>query len=434
MALRSLPSLRVWLQSTSLLAVVAGYTALFAFGSSLAEAERLERHQRLVEQIRNGLSTGELSLPLPQGFGVQAALVPGESRDESPTLRRIDGAYWLTSRSTLPSLASRNALMEVRQNITASIQSQRRDQLLLIAAAGMSLLLVSLLFRLVLWRGLIQPLQSLADELSFLGADSLGQRTLDPVGQSQELQPIVEAFNQLQSRLAEAWQRERRFVDGVAHELRTPITVIFGHAQSLQAELPEATQAKVALIAAEAERLGGLVSVMLDLARSDAGRLTLELETLDPELVVLDAYERLQALAPDQLRLAPPSEGEMPCIKADAERLQQCLAALVDNALRYSTGDVQLAVSASGDSVILHVRDQGPGIPEGERAQVLERFVRGSTSIGTRGSGIGLATVNLLMEAMQGELLISEVPGGGADMQLCFRSSARPTSYRPPAL
>ena len=58
MALSSLPSLRVWLQSTSLLAVVAGYSALFVFGSSLAEAERLERHQRLVEQIRSGLSTG----------------------------------------------------------------------------------------------------------------------------------------------------------------------------------------------------------------------------------------------------------------------------------------------------------------------------------------------------------------------------------------
>ncbi|WP_186571664.1 HAMP domain-containing sensor histidine kinase [Synechococcus sp. PROS-U-1] len=426
MALRSLPSLRVWLQSTSLLAVVAGYTALFAFGSSLADAERLERHQRLVNQIRNGLSTGELSLPLPQGFGVQVALVPADSRDESPTLRLIDGSYWLASRSTLPSLASSNALLEVRQNITASIQSQRRDQLLLIAAAGMSLLLVSLLFRVVLWRGLITPLRSLADELSSLSADSLGQRTLDPDGQSQELQPIVEAFNQLQSRLAEAWQRERRFVDGVAHELRTPITVISGHAQSLQAELPEASPAKVALIAAEAERLGELVTVMLDLARSDAGRLTLELESLDPELVVLDAYERLQSLAPARLRLAPPFEAEMPRIKADAERLQQCLAALVDNALGYSVGTVQLAVSASDDSVTLHVRDQGPGIPEGERAQVLERFVRGSTSIGTRGSGIGLATVKLLMEAMQGELRIGDAPEAGADLQLRFKILAPP--------
>jgi signal transduction histidine kinase len=317
-------------------------------------------------------------------------------------------------------------VLEVRQNISASIQSQRRDELLLIAAAGMSLLLVSLLFRLVLWRGLIKPLQFLADELACLSADSLGQRSLDPVGQSRELQPIVEAFNQLQSRLAEAWQRERRFVDGVAHELRTPITVISGHAQSLQLELPTASKAKVALIAAEAERLGALVTVMLDLARSDAGRLTLQLESLDPELVLLDAYERLQALAPDRLRLAPPQQAEMRRITANAERLQQCLAALVDNALRYSAGEVQLAASCSNDVVALHVRDQGHGIPEAERAQVLERFVRGSTSIGTRGSGIGLATVQVLMESMQGKLLIADAPGGGADIQLCFRISAPP--------
>ena len=202
--------------------------------------------------------------------------------------------------------------------------------------------------------------------------------------------------------------------------------MISSHAQSLQLEVPEESQAKLALIAAEAERLGELVTVMLDLARSDAGRLKLELEALDPELVVLDAYERLQALAPNRLRLAPSLDAEIPRITADAERLQQCLAAVVDNALRYSTGAVHLAVSASDDSVILHVRDEGPGIPEEERGQVLQRFVRGSTSIGTRGSGIGLATVKLLVEAMQGELLIADAPGGGADLQLRFTPSAPP--------
>ena len=426
MALRSFPSLRVWLQSTSLLAVVAGYTALFAFGSFLADAERVERHLRLVNQIRNGLSTGELSFPLPEGFGVHVALVPPDSHHASPTLRLVDGSYWLTSRSTLPSLGSSNVLLEVQQNITASIQSQRRDQLLLIAAAGMSLLLVSLLFRLVLWRGLIKPLQSLTGDLSRLSADSLGQRTLDPVGQSRELQPIVEAFNQLQARLAEAWQRERCFVDGVAHELRTPITVISSHAQSLQLDVSEESQEQLALIAAEAERMGDLVTAMLDLARSDAGRLTLELKPLNPELILLDAYERLHAFAQDRLRLAPPSKGEMLRITADAERLHQCLAALVDNALLYSKRVVELSVSTSGDVVILHVCDQGPGISEGERSQVLERFVRGSTAIGTRGSGIGLATVKLLMEAMQAELLIADALGGGADMQLRFKILAPP--------
>ena len=426
MASRSLPSLRIWLQSTSLLAVVAGYTALFAFGSSLAEAERLERHQRVVDQIRSGLNSGVLSLPLPPGFGVQAALVPSDSPRETTTFRKSSGSYWLINHSSFPSLSAPNVMLVVRQNITASIQIQRRDQLLLIAAAGGSLLLVSLLLRAVLWRGLMKPLQSLADELASLSADSLGQRTLDPVGQSRELQPIVQAFNQLQQRLAEAWQRERRFVDGVAHELRTPITVISGHAQSLQADVSVVTQPKVALIAAEAERLGELVTVMLDLARSDAGRLSLALEPLDPELLVLDAFERLQSLAPDRLGLAPPAEVELPCINADPERVQQCLAVLVDNALRYSSGQVLLAVSASAEALTLHVRDQGPGIPQAERDQVLERFARGSSSIGTRGSGIGLATVTLLMDAMQGELMIADVANGGADMQLRFKPLARP--------
>ena len=123
MALSSLPSLRVWLQSTSLLAVVAGYTALFAFGSFLEDAERFERHQRLVNQIRNGLATGELLLPLPRGFGVQVALLPADSRDESPRLRLVDGSYWLTSRSRLSSLPSMQGVLEVRQNITASISN-----------------------------------------------------------------------------------------------------------------------------------------------------------------------------------------------------------------------------------------------------------------------------------------------------------------------
>ena len=426
MGLRPLPSLRVWLQSTSLLAVVAGYIALLAFGSSMAEAERLQRHQRLVGQIQAGLRGGTLSLPLPPGFDVEADLLPDGAVEPDPILRPIGDSLWLVSRRPLLLPLGTGSVLEVRQNITASLRSQRRDQLLLVAAAGGSMLLTSLLLRIVIWRGLIKPLQSLAGDLASLSVDSLGTVSLDPVGQSQELQPIVTAFNQLQSRLAKAWQRERRFVDGVAHELRTPITVISGHAQCLQAELPGASHVKVALIAAEAERLGELVTAMLDLARSDAGRLTLELETLDPELVVLDAFERLQALAPDRLRLAPPLEAEFRLINADAERVQQCLAALVDNALRYSPGIVQLALSASGDGVSLHVIDQGPGIPEAERAQVLERFVRGSTSIGTRGSGIGLATVSLLMEAMQGELRIGDAHGGGADMRLRFKLSDRP--------
>ena len=125
---------------------------------------------------------------------------------------------------------------------------------------------------------------------------------------------------------------------------------------------------------------------MLDFARVDAGRLALAVNDLDPEELLLQVFERLQGLAPERLQLAPSVEGDLPRIHADADRVHQCLAALVDNALRYSEGFVQLGLSASPTGVMLHVRDQGPGIPIAEREQVLERFVRGSSS-GTQGSG-----------------------------------------------
>lgn len=418
--------MRVWLQSSSLLAVVAGYSLLFAVSRGFVEAERLDRHQQLVASLVDGLSDGRVDLPLPRGLGVEAQWANTGFADPAQITRTADGRVWLISRTRLPAQNQKAPVLEVRQDITASVQRTQRDLLLLIAVAGGSMLFTSALLRLVIWRGLIQPLRGFAGDLEQLEADSLGVQSLDPAQQPSELLPIVEAFNQLQFRLAEAWQRERRFVDGVAHELRTPITVISSHAQRLQTAPSQASPAALALIAAEAKRLGELIAVMLDFARVDAGRLALAVDNLEPEALLLEAFERLQGLAPDRLSLAPSVEADLPPIRADVDRVQQCLAALVDNALRYSEGPVQLAVSASPNGVTLHVRDQGLGIPPAERDQVLERFARGTTATGTQGSGLGLAIVRDLMRAMRGQLVIVEAPGGGADMQLRFMTSAPP--------
>ena len=418
--------MRVWLQSSSLLAVVAGYSLLLAVSRSFVESERLDRHQQLVVALADGLGDGRVTLPLPPGLGVEAQWIQARRVDPPQTIRSPDGRVWLISRTSLDASTHQASVLEVRQDITASVARSQRDLLLLIAVAGGSVLFTSVLLRLVIWRGLIQPLRGFTREIEQLEADSLGTHTLSTAEQPSEFHSIVEAFNQLQARLAAAWQRERRFVDGVAHELRTPITVISSHAQRLQAEASPLASTAVALIAAEAQRLGDMIAVMLDLARVDAGRLALAVNDLDPEALLLEAFERLQGLAPDRLKLAPSIEGDLPCIRADADRVHQCLAALVENALRYSEGFVQLGVSSSPNGVILRVRDQGPGIPSDERDQALERFVRGSMASGTQGSGLGLAIVHDLMRAMQGELRIGDAPGGGADLQLRFRLSAPP--------
>jgi len=318
--------------------------------------------------------------------------------------------------------------VEVRQDVTADLQQDRIDQLLLVAAAGGSMLFTALLLRLVLRRGLIVPLNTLRDQLNALEADSLAERSIEIKAQPKELQPIAESFNQLQARLSTAWQRERAFVDGVAHELRTPISVMSAQAQRLMqgGSFVGSDAAALQLMASEADRMGELVRVLLDFARSDSGRLQLELASMDPEALVLEAYERLLPLAPTRIRLAAPTSELLPWFNVDGQRLQQCLAALLDNALKFSSDAVTLSVELAQGTVLFHVIDSGPGIPMQERESVLERFARGSSSVGTRGSGIGLPTVNLLMDAMQGELVIADAPGGGADMQLRFRALDRP--------
>ncbi len=425
--MRPLPSLRNWLQSSSLLAVVAGYTLLLVINSSFADAQRHRDHRQLVEALSLEVKDSLPSAGTSKALGLQLTLLP---RGPEQLIRRRgdpSGEIWMQSRRRLVMPDGTPQWLEVRQNITASMQRQRINQMLLVAAAGGSCLFTSLLLRAVLRRGLVQPLAQLSDELTSLEADSLGERLLAVQNQSLELQPIAVAFNGLQKRLAAAWQRERAFVDGVAHELRTPITVISGHAQRLQeAELAPAVARRIGLIGSEAERMGQLVRVLLDIARSDSGRLRLTLQVLDADELLLVAFERLSPLAPDRLQLTAPCLDPLPRIRGDRDRIQQCLAALVDNALRYSTGVVQLRADASAGVVVLHVQDHGPGIPAAERAQVVQRFVRGSSSTGTRGSGIGLATVNLLIEAMDGSLLIAETAPGGADLQLRFRPWAAP--------
>jgi two-component system OmpR family sensor kinase len=423
--MRPLPSLRLWLLSTSVLSVIAGYALLFALQTTISNKRRLSSHQQLVEAV-----VRRPDAPAP--LGVELSPLP-DGQELPPLLQSDpDGEAWISSVVAVSRAEGGSQLLLVRQNVTDSLTAERFSQLLLIAAAGLSTLLTSLLLRLVLWRGLVRPLKDLSLELDGLTADSLGEHLLPVETQARELQPIALAFNRLQQRLEAAWLRERRFVDGVAHELRTPITLISGRSQRLlRASHPEPMHESLRQIQEEAGRMASLIRALLELARNDSQRLNLVLAPIDAEQLLLEAFECLLPSAPDRLQLGLPPEEPPPPIEADAERLQECLAALVENALLYSDGPVQLWLGCSretgGQQLVLHVSDHGPGIPLEERSRVLERFARGSTSSGTRGSGIGLAMVQELSAAMGAELRIRDRldaatgVAAGADLQLCFR-------------
>ena len=402
--------------------MIAGYTVLLLINGALSDLQRRDQHQRLVQAFTTQAATETLD-PVPLNrFGIKISLlVQGVSLP--PQLQRgPSGDQWLVSRSPLQLANGELRWLELSQNVNGSLAQQRLAQMLLIAAAGVSILFTALLLRPVLRRGLVVPLDDLDLQLQTLEADNLGSHLLDPQSQPQELRSIAVAFNNLQQRLAAAWTRERTFVDGVAHELRTPITVISSHAQRLQGQaLPPSAQRSAALISTEAQRMADLLRVLRDLARSDSGRLELQCRPLDPDEQLLLVYESLSTLTGERLQLPHPSSKPLFELWADPVCLQQCLQELVRNALLYSSGSVRLQATELGDQLILHVLDQGPGIEDSERSLVVQRFRRGSSSVGTRGTGLGLALVDELMRAMDGALQISDAPGGGADLQLRFR-------------
>lgn len=427
-------SLRLWLQSSTLLAVLAGYAPLLLINHHLAGLQRQQQHEQMVASLQTKVA--DLGLlpprqdPAPlQALGFEVQLLALQPPRPQALHRDTQGHRWIESLTTTTVAPGTRLSLLVRQDVTDSIQKEWLGQWLLIAAAGITSLFTSALLRLVLRHGLVLPLQRFGDDLAGITSRSLGRQPLPLGHQPRELQPIVVAFNALQDRLAASWERERSFVEGVAHELRTPITILSGRAQGLRRQLPPGPLLHtVEQIHAEADRMGILVSDLLDIARQDSGRLTLRLQPLDADDALLQLFERFAPLASGRLRLGGPAAEPLPPLLADPDRLQQCLAALVDNALRYSTGPVHLAAAADGEGLILSVRDHGPGVAPTERDHIFERFVRGAAAVDTRGSGIGLSVVQLLMQAMGGTVSVADAAGGGALFQLHLAPAGGPIS------
>ena len=308
------------------------------------------------------------------------------------------------------------------QNTSTQLAQERTLFLLLIAGAGVAALFTSALLRRVIARGL-RPLDQLQQSMDLITTRTFTESRLSLDDQPPELQPIATAFNSLLDRLSSSWEHQKAFVNAVSHELRTPITLIGGYANRLQRRLANLSPDQVeqlVLIREESLRMGRLVSDLLEIARNDSGTLKVAQEPLDAAAVLVEAYQRLSGALRGRLRCHDP--GQPISAIGDSDRLIQSLSNLIENASKYAPPDepIELSLSCTAGQVIFHVRDHGPGVPVAERQLIFERFVRGrDASAGPHaGSGIGLAVVQSLMQAMGGEVGVEDAPGGGADFQL----------------
>ena len=211
-------------------------------------------------------------------------------------------------------------------------------------------------------------------------------------------------------------QMRSSLLSAVSHDLRTPLAAITGSASTLRTQdnrLDPATRAElIENISEEAERMERLVSNLLDMTRLESGGVTLQRESFPLEEIVGTALQRLdRQLAKRNVSVDLPED--LPMVHGDEVLLGQLLWNLLENAIKYTPAEspVEIAARRQENSLVLEVRDRGPGIAAGEEERIFEKFFRGERN--SRGAGLGLPICRAIAEAHGGSIRALPRDGGG---------------------
>jgi heavy metal sensor kinase len=267
----------------------------------------------------------------------------------------------------------------------------------------------------------LRPIEAMRRRAAEISTSSLDERLPVPPARD-EVARLGDTLNAMLTRIENGLARERRFVADASHELRTPLALLKTELELAvrHSRSPEELERAIRSAADETDRLARLADDLLLLARSEHGRPALHLEPLDVADVVGTVARRFGRRAEAEAReLAVHVQPGLEIV-ADRLRLEQALANMIDNALRYGGGRIAVSAAAVNGFVELHVADEGPGFPPAFLARAFERFSRVDVERSEPGSGLGLAIVATIAGAHAGEAHAANRDGNGADVWIAL--------------
>jgi two-component system sensor histidine kinase BaeS len=300
-------------------------------------------------------------------------------------------------------------------------EAQLRDRMVTIAIVAAALaVLLALVAAVLVARRLSRPLRRLTHATRSLEAGEAGARARIASAPG-ELGELGRAFDGMADSLEQQAIARRTLLAEVAHELRTPLSVLRASTEALVDGVEPATTERLVELRDEVGRLERLVTDLETLAEADSAFVRLEREPVDLAELVGARLARLAGRAHDEgVSLEPALAPAV--VDADPQRLGQVVDNLLGNALKFTPqgGSVRVTTGRRGEHAVLEVADTGPGIPAHELAHVFDRYWRGQAAVDVSGRGIGLAVVDELARAHGGRVEAASPPGEGARFTLAI--------------
>jgi len=301
-----------------------------------------------------------------------------------------------------------------RESRAAGLFIDRLIRILILSLLGATI--VAVLFGIVLARSLTNPLAELTKATRAVAEGDLYQKVA--VRSNDELGELAKSFNLMNANLARSRDRRRQMTADIAHELRTPLSVILSHTEGIRDGVLEASQEVINIVHEETLRLSSMVDDLRMLSLAEAGELSFEYQEIPPEQLLREAEAfHLPRAKRKKIHIEIHVSPNLDKVRVDPGRIAQVLGNLMDNALRYTPegGIISLQAEQTSDYVELRIQDSGPGIGTEELEHLFERFYREDKSRqrDKGGSGLGLAIAKSIVEGHGGRIRAESDLGHG---------------------
>ena len=274
-------------------------------------------------------------------------------------------------------------------------------------------------------RSILKPVDEITQKAKKIANGSYGVQIQKKY--NDEIGDLADTINEMSNKISQNEKMQADFISSLSHELRTPLTAINGWSETLldSDDLDAETRRGVKIISGEAKRLTEMVVDLLDFTRLQDDRLTLNVEMTDIRAEFEDTvYMYSSRLSQEGIQLeCLYNEDEIPEIPCDPKRMRQVFLNILDNAAKHGGEGkrIEANMKFEEDSVVVRIRDYGPGIPEDELPLVKKKFYKGNSKV--RGTGIGLAVCDDIVTMHGGTLELENASGGGTLVTLRLPSS-----------